>query len=128
MTEPSTDSISAIERKPKKYTPSACGFDRCFYHEEGLSSDEVKLLIKRELEKFETKHETKSGIWVKLVTVLLPFIIGFFVWTSDINSRVAILEHQSIINNEVRNDIRMIRDEITQIRERMIILENKGSN
>ena len=121
---PSTDTIEAVSRKPRNYNHALCQFDYCPANEK-LDRNEAKLLIKRELTEWDKNHETKSGIWVKLGIVILPFVVGFFVWLSNINSRVAILEHQSIINNEVRNDIRTIKTEISTIRERLIVLEQR---
>ena len=119
----STDSIEAVSKKPR-YNPALCQFDYCPANEK-TDRNEVKLLVKRELNEWDKNHETKNGVFIKLGLVILPFVVGFFVWLSNINSRVAILEHQKKFNQELRNDIRTIKDEITAIRERLIVLEQR---
>ena len=121
---PSTDTIEAVSRKPRNYNHALCQFDYCPANDK-LDRNEVKLLIKRELTEWDKKHETKSGIWVKLGLTLIPFILGFFIWMNQITSRVAILEHQTKFNQEVREDIRTIKTEISTIRERLIVLEQR---
>lgn len=123
----STDNYEAANKKPKRYTPAACGFDQCHFDNEGLDRNEIKLLIRKELDNWDKNHETKSGLWVKLGMTLIPIIITFFIFMSQLNTRVYLLENQNKINDEMKLDIRAIRDEVREIREKIIVLENRSN-
>ena len=107
MKEVSTDSYEV----KSKYKSALCEFDRC----PALDQNDIKVLISREFEKRESKYETQKSIWTKLGTILLPSIISFFIYTANLDKRIAMLESQNYVIIEMRKEIKEISSRLHSI-------------
>lgn len=103
-----------IERKGDKVT----------YHE-------TKLMIKRELENFNSKLETKNGFWTKLFFVLIPILLAFNVFLNNLDKKVDRNAASIRIIEKAQNEIIVdLRKQLREINGRLysieIILARKG--
>ena len=93
--------------------------DRIERNKNSLGVNDVKVIVNREIDKRGSNKE----VYTKIGLVLIPIIIGFFVWLANLNTRVVVIENQAEVNREIRLDIRTIKEEVVNIRERIIRLE-----
>lgn len=77
-------------------------------HECIFSLNDFKALVHREIDKREVRYETQRSTWFKLLLVFIPFIVGFFIWTANLDKRVTIMEQNNIVIRELRKEIREI--------------------
>jgi hypothetical protein len=63
--------------------------------------------------------------YLKISFFVVPMLVTFFIYVSSLERRIAILENNSIIVKELRDDIKGIRQELQEIRERITKLESK---
>jgi hypothetical protein len=87
-----------------------------------LHDEQLKRYVDRKIT--ETKGKPYDTI-LKIALFAVPFTITFFIYVSSLERRIAILENNSIIVKEIKDDIKSIKDDLQNIKERLTRLESR---
>ena len=75
--------------------------------------DYMKRYVGEQIAKTQQKEAT---LWIKIGTAVLPFVVGFFIWASNISTDVAILHQKQNSITEIKRDIKNLSEEVVKIR------------
>jgi hypothetical protein len=101
--------------------------DRYLKDSDKITENDIKLMIRREFDKHEAKHESKQSLWIKLGFILIPLAVTFFLFNTDLSKQIALTNHRVENIEKGDNSIKLeqINTTLIDMRERLIRLETK---
>ena len=76
-----------------------------------IGQSDIKLLIDHKI-----KEASKNGVdWLRLSLAALPFLVAFGVYCANLNTRLAVVELRQSEITEIKQDIKQLRQEITNL-------------
>jgi hypothetical protein len=81
-------------------------------HECSLDVNGLKIMVDRKI-----KENNRNGIdWFRLSLAAAPFVIGFFLYLSTVNTRLTVIELKQNEITEIKSDLKELRNEIINLR------------
>lgn len=65
--------------------------------------------------KISEENTSKTRLWAQLGFVLIPIVISFFVWVANVDKRVSILEQKQESYQEMKDDIKVIKEQLQKL-------------
>lgn len=75
--------------------------------------DYMKRYVGEQIAKTQQKEAT---LWIKIGTAVLPFVVAFFVWASNITTDVKVIQERQNSIQEIKEDIKALSAEVVKIR------------
>lgn len=115
----STDRIVAKTPRP------GSGLDICGNYPCPYDDAQIKRWVEQKL---SSSQKSELSFWWKAGMFIVPFLVSFFIWISNVDKRVTIVELRQSEISEIKQAVKDIQVELINLRIQIDRINNRGVN